>query len=98
MKYSPRYRLFPTEQQREGLVWTVDVVRQLYNDALKRFNEIPESVGTVRQRVVQLRDGLPIMKDWWDDLNEVYSTILQNAVMRIRDNITNLGKLKKSRV
>lgn len=94
MKYSPRYRLFPDEQHREHLSWTVDVVRQVYNDALKRFNELPESAGTVRQRVVAIRDELPAKKDWWDDLNRVYSTVLQNVVMRVHQNITNLGKLK----
>ena len=95
MKYSPRYRLFPDEQQREQLSWTLDVVRQVYNDALKRFNEVPESVGTVNQRVRSVRDKLPSMKDWWDDLNDVYSTVLQNVVMRIERNVTNLGKLKE---
>jgi len=34
------------------------------------------------------------MKDWWPDLKQVYSTVLQKAVERIRDNIQNLGKLK----
>lgn len=96
MKYSPRYQLFPDEQQREQLSWTVDTVRQVYNDALKRFNEIPEHAGTLRQRVREVRDELPSMKDWWDDLNDVYSTVLQNAVMRIRQNINNLGKLKNA--
>ncbi|WP_246988993.1 RNA-guided endonuclease InsQ/TnpB family protein [Halorientalis marina] len=95
MKYSPRYRLLPDEQQRERLAWTVDVVRQVYNDALNRFNDIPEDAGTVRQRVIQVRDELPSMKQWWDDLNGVYSTVLQNAVMRIKQNIDSLGQLKK---
>jgi putative transposase len=95
MKYSPRYRLFPDEQQRDSLAWTVDVVRQVYNDALNRFNEIPESAGTLNQRVRAVRDGLPSMKDWWEDLNDVYSTVLQNAVMRIEQNIESLGELKK---
>jgi putative transposase len=95
MKYSSRYRLFPDEQQRDSLAWTVDVVRQVYNDALKRFNDLPEDAGTVRQRVVEVRDELPTMKQWWDDLNDVYSTVLQNAVMRIRQNIKSLSELKQ---
>jgi putative transposase len=96
MKYSPRYRLFPDEQQQEQLAWTVDVVRQLYNDRLKRFNEISESEGTLRQRVIKARDELPAMKDWWDDLNDVYSTVLQNAVMRIRQNKRSLQELQRN--
>ena len=95
-KYSPRYRLTTTDEHDEKLSWTVDVVRQLYNDRLKRFKEIPEDDGTLRQRVLQVRDELPAMKDWWDDLNEVYSTVLQNAVMRIRDNKRSLQELQRN--
>ena len=94
MMYSPRFRLFPTPEQRDAMDWQRNVVRQLYNHALREFNTIPEDAGTLRQRVWQVRDTLPALKDWWPDLNQVYSTVLQKAVERIRDNITNLGKLK----
>jgi putative transposase len=94
MKYSPRYRLFPDSDQREALDWTRDTVRQLYNHALTEFNDIPDDAGTLHQRVWQVRDTIPDLKDWWTDLNNVYSTVLQKAVERIRDNIKNLGKLK----
>ena len=93
MKYSPRYRLFPTTDQRAALDWTRNTVRQLYNHALTEFNDIPETAGTLRQRVWQVRDTIPDLKDWWDDLDNVYSTVLQRSVERIRDNINNLGKL-----
>lgn len=94
MQYSPRYRLFPDAEQRDALDWTRDTVRQTYNHALREFNQIPEDAGTLRQRVWSVRDTLPAMKDWWPDLKQVYSTVLQKAVERIRDNIQNLGKLK----
>ena len=94
MNYSPRFRLFPTTEQRRAMDWQRNTVRQLYNHALKEFNQIPEDEGTLRQRVWMVRDTLPAMKDWWPDLTQVYSTILQKAVERIRDNIQNLGKLK----
>lgn len=92
-KYSPQYALITSEEHDEKLSWTVDVVRQLYNDRLNRFKEIPESEGTLTQRVRKARDELPAMKDWWDQLNDVYSTVLQNAVMRIRDNKKSLRAL-----
>ncbi len=94
MEYSPRYRLFPTTEQRESLDWTRDIVRQVYNHALREFNKIPEDEGTLRQRVWQVRDDLPNLKQQWTDLKQVYSTVLQKAVERIRTNINNLGKLK----
>lgn len=94
MKYSPRFRLLPDTEQREAMDWQRDTVRQTYNHALTEFEQIPESEGTLRQRVWSIRDTLPALKDWWPDLNQVYSTVLQKAVERIRDNIQNLGKLK----
>ncbi len=94
MEYSPRYRLFPTTEQRESLDWTRDIVRQLYNHALHAFNKLPEDEGTLRQRVWHVRDELPALKQQWAALKQVYSTVLQKAVERIRTNINNLGKLK----
>ena len=96
MDYVLRFRLFPTSPQRERLDWVRDTVRQVYNHALHRFNRIPESAGTVRQRVLQVRDELPDLKDWWDDLTDVYSTVLQQAVEQIETNVTNLSKLKEA--
>jgi len=92
--YSPRFRLLPTTEQREAMDWTRNTVRQTYNHGLHEFNQIPEDAGTLRQRVWMVRDQLPAMKDWWPDLKQVYSTVLQKAIERIRDNIQNLGKLK----
>ena len=92
MDYVLKYRLFPDGQQRERLDWVRDTVRQVYNHALHRFNRIPEDAGTVKQRVTQVRDELPELKDWWTDLNNVYSTVLQQAVEQIETNITNLAK------
>lgn len=94
MKYSPRYRLLPTTEQRKAMDWTRNTTRQLYNHALHEYNRIPEEEGTVRQRVWQIRDTIPELKTWWTDLTEVYSTVLQKAVERVRTNITNLGKLR----
>jgi len=56
MNYNDRYRLKPTERQRETLDSHRDTCRQLYNHALYRFNQIPEDEGTVEQRVRKIRD------------------------------------------
>jgi putative transposase len=61
MKYSPRFRLDPTDQQRELLEENVEPLRQLYNDRLKRFKEIPDDAGTLTQRVRIARDELPAL-------------------------------------
>jgi len=95
MNYNYRYRLKPTEGQRETLDYHRDTCRQLYNHALYRFNQIPEGEGTVKQRVRSIRDELPDLKDWWDALTNIYSKVLQPTVMRIAKNIKALGELKE---
>ena len=94
MHYTYRFRLKPTAEQRKLLDYHRDTCRQLYNHALSEFNEIPKSEGTLSQRVRQVRDQLPGLKDWWDELNDLYSTVAQAAVMRIEDSITALSGLK----
>lgn len=94
MNYNARFRLFPSTPQRESLDWVRDIVRQVRNHGLHRFNRIPEEYGTVKQRVTKARDELPELKNWWNDLNNVYSTVLQQAITQIGTDITNLGKAK----
>jgi putative transposase len=95
MNYNYRYRLTPTESQRETLDYHRDTCRQLYNHALYRFNQIPEHEGTVKQRVRKVRDELPDLKNWWDALTDIYSKVLQPTVMRIAKNVNALGELKE---
>ncbi|QZA89141.1 transposase [Salinarchaeum sp. IM2453] len=95
MHYAYRFQLKPTDQQREVLDYHRDTCRQLYNHALREFDKIPESAGTLNQRVRQVRDQLPALKDWWDKLNDLYATVAQAAVMRIEDSIKALSELKK---
>ncbi|ESS10811.1 MAG: transposase [uncultured archaeon A07HR60] len=96
MHYAYRYRLHPTESQQEKLDQHRDTCRQLYNHALTEFDQIPESAGTLNQRVRQVRDQLPDLKDWWDTLNDLYSTVAQATVMRIEDSVKALSQLKKN--
>jgi putative transposase len=76
MIYNYRYRLKPTESQRETLDYHRDTYRQVQNHALYRFNQIPESAGTVKQRVRKIHDEMPNLKKWWDALTSVHSKVL----------------------
>jgi len=96
MYYAYKYRLEPSDTQCEELDRHRDICRQLYNHALYRFDQIPESAGTLNQRVRSIRDEIPSLKDWWDGLTDVYSTVLQTTVMRIEQNVTSLGELKQN--
>jgi len=95
MHYAYRFRLKPAAKQRELLDYQRDTCRQLYNHALTEFNDIPQSAGTLTQRVRQVRGPLTDLKDWWNELNDLYSTVAQAAIMRIENSITALGELKK---
>ena len=75
MHYAYRFRLNPTAEQREILDHHRDTCRQLYNHALGEFREIPKSAGTLNQRVRQVRNQLTDLKEWWDNLNDLYSTV-----------------------
>lgn len=82
MNYSSRFRLLPTAEQREAMDWQSNTVRQLYNHALNEFNQIPKNAGTLRQRVWMVRDTLPELKDWWPDLNQVYTPPFSRKPLR----------------
>lgn len=96
MEYSPRFQLQPTQPQQDTLESTLDTVRQVYNHGLYRFNQLPESTGTVKQRVRQIRNELPELKNWWDELNNIYSKVLQTTIERIATNIQRLGQAKQT--
>ena len=95
MHYAYRFRLKPTTDQRNLLDETRDICGQLYNHALREFNNIPESEGKLNQRARHVRDQIPTLREWWDEINHVYSTVLQAAVMRIEDSIKALSELKQ---
>lgn len=97
MDYGARFRLLPTTRQRELLGWQRNTVRQVYNHALYRLDQLPEQDDqTVRQRVWQVRDELPDWKQKWPEWSKVYSTVLQAAVERIYHSITGLAQLRNN--
>ena len=62
MECSPRFRILSTRDQRERLSWQRNTVRQVYNHALYRLDQLPENDDqTVKQRIWKVRDELP---DW----------------------------------
>jgi putative transposase len=92
MHYADSYRLHPTEAQQETLDSYRDTCRYLYNHALNQFEKIPDSGRALNQRVRLVCDQLPNLKDWWNDLTDLDSTVAQAAVMRIEDTLTTQTK------
>ena len=85
-----RFRLNPTPDQRERLAWTLDTCRQVYNHFLHRLNRV-ESTSSYKEQ-----KRLPKLKEWWDDLREVHSKVLQKVVQRLYDNLSTLRGLKEN--
>ncbi len=88
MNYNYRYRLDPSDSHRETLDRHRDLYRQVYNHFLHRLNREDETTkyGEINQ--------LPSIKQWWDDLTDLYSRTLQNVVERL---YTNLSRLKDAK-
>lgn len=93
--YDFKFPLAPSADQQTTLEHQRDIVRQTYNHALHCFNQIPDDAGTLTQRVRKVRDELPDLKDWWEELTDVNSKVLQTAVERIKHNVNALRELKK---
>jgi len=84
MRYNYRYRLNPTDELHERLTWTVDTCRQVYNHFLHRLNREDGTSAYSEQSV------LPDLKDWWNELKQVHSKVLQKVVQRLYDNLSTL--------
>lgn len=88
MNYNYRYRSTPSDALTERLAWTVDTCRQVYNHVLPRLNRYDDTSSYSEQK------RLPNLKNWWTDLKQVHSKVLQNVVQRLYDNLPTLKARK----
>ncbi|RQG96023.1 RNA-guided endonuclease InsQ/TnpB family protein [Natrarchaeobius chitinivorans] len=95
MYYTYKYRLEPSDTQREELDRHRDICRQLYNHTRYRLNEYRENHSELPS-MTTLRSELPDLKKWWDGLSDVYSKVLQTVVERLFDNLSSLSALKQN--
>lgn len=89
MRYNYKYRISPSPAVEQKLEWHIDICRQLYNHLRRKVNRADDVPSRFR-----MQSSLPDMKEWWEDLSEVYSKVLQMVVKRVFDN---LNRLKKRR-
>ena len=89
MYYSHRYRLNPTPAQKERLTWTLDTCRQIRNHFLHHMSRIRHDLW------IKEKDMLPDLKQWWADLREVHSKVLQEVVRRLYKDHKNLVRKRK---
>lgn len=92
MNYSYRYRIEPSDDVQTELVRHIDICRQLYNHFLFELRNTDEYLS-----YTAMQNMIPDLKDWWDELNEVYSKVLQMVARRVSSNLERLGEAKERR-
>lgn len=85
-----KFRLYPTKEQEEGLLWTLDRCRFVYNQMLEGLN------GQEKPNRLELQSRLPILKEEHPELKSVHSKVLQYEVYRLFSNLRALAVLKKN--
>ncbi len=85
-----KFRLYPTKEQEEKLLFILEQCRWLHNKLLSIINE---SKKTPSKRKVQ--SMLPKLKEQREKLKEVNAKTLQMVVFMLYNNIRALAKLKK---
>ena len=91
MRYAYKYRLSPTPAVERELQRHIDICRQTYNHFL---HELRGADGYLSR--YEMQSILPEMKEWWDDLSDVYSKVLQMVAKRLSDNLSGLQQLKEN--
>ena len=85
-----KFRLYPTNEQEENLLFILEQCRWLYNKLLSIINE---SKKTPPKRKIQ--SMLPKLKEERPELKEVNAKTLQMVVFVLYNNLKVLAKLKK---
>ena len=85
-----KFRLYPTNEQEENLLFILEQCRWLYNNLLSLINE---SKKTPPKRKMQ--SMLPKLKEEHPELKEVNAKTLQMVVFMLYNNLRALAELKK---
>ena len=85
-----KFRLYPTNEQEENLLFILERCRWLYNNLLSIINE---SKKTPSKR--EMQSLLPKLKEEHPELKEVNAKTLQMVVFMLNNNLKALAELKK---
>jgi len=97
MHYTYRFRLIPRQNSVNCWIITGIPVGNSTTTHSTNSSKFPNRrVRLINGSATSSRDQLTSLKDWWDDLNDLYSTVAQAAVMRIEDSIKALSELKRT--
>lgn len=90
MNRSYKYRLYPSEQDKQELEKHLDLCRQVYNHFLEELNEAEDIPSRY-----ELQKQLPELKQEWTELKQVHSKVLQMVLKQLYDNLKSLSEQKK---
>ena len=85
-----KFRLYPSEEQEENLLFILEQCRWLYNKLLSLINE---SKSTPPKR--EMQSLLPKLKEERLELREVNAKTLQMVVFMLYNNLKALAELKR---
>lgn len=84
-----KFRLYPSEQTKQKLLWTLEKCRLVYNDMLEGLNK------QNKPNRYELQAMLPKLKQQYPELQDVYSKALHYEPYRLFSNLRALAQLKK---
>jgi len=84
-----KFRLYPSKQIKQKLLWTLDKCRFIYNDMLDSLNK------QEKPNRLKLQSQLPKLKNQYPELKKVYSKVLQYEPYKLFSNLRALSQLKK---
>ena len=91
MQMTYKFRLYPSKQEEQKLLWTLEKCRFVYNQMLASLNEQKKKTNKY-----ELKRQLPLLKEKHPELKGVYSQVLQNEVYRLFWNLKSLSQLKRN--
>lgn len=89
MQITHKFRLYPSGQMEQKLLWTLEKCRLVYNDMLDGLNKQD------KPNRLELQAMLPKLKQQYPELQDVYSKTLQYEPYRLFSNLRALAQLKK---
>jgi len=87
---SYKFRLYPSKNQEQKLLETLDKCRLVYNKMLEGLNEQD------KPNRLELQNSIPKLKEEHPELKKVYSKVLQYESYRLFSNLRALSRLKKN--
>jgi len=90
MQRAYKFRLYPTKENEQKLLWTLDRCRFVYNQMLDGLNK------QGKPNRYELQATLPKLKQQYSELKDIHSKTLQYEPYRLFSNLKALSHLKKN--